>query len=138
MLKNIVCILACLLVLNTAKAQSLLNDNEIFLASIDSNTIKLKSKLYPSVWQGDLNIFGFEENEIPIYSNEDIKTRLGLLEYEIPMDYNDQVRPYIDLYTVRKRKLLSKVLTLSKLYFPTSIWSDCRHSRCGRPIQSGF
>ncbi len=108
-----------LLIFNVAKAQSLLSDNMLFLASIDSNTIKLKNKLYPSVWQGDLNIFGFEDNEVPLYSDEDIKTRLSLLEYEIPMDYNIHVKSYIDLYTVRRRKLLSKVLTLSKLYFPT-------------------
>ncbi len=99
-------------------AQPYIADNSAFLASIDSNTIKLNNKLYPTVWKGDLNIYGFEENEIPIYSNEDIKARIALIESEIPLDYNDYVRPYIDLYTVRKRLLLSKVLTLSKLYFP--------------------
>lgn len=99
-------------------AQPYITDNSAFLASIDSNTIKLNNKLYPTVWKGDLNIYGFEENEIPIYSNEDIKARIALIESEIPLDYNDYVRPYIDLYTVRKRSLLSKVLTLSKLYFP--------------------
>lgn len=99
-------------------AQPYITDNSAFLASIDSNTIKLNNKLYPTVWKGDLNIYGFEENEIPIYSNEDIKARIALIESEIPLDYNDYVRPYIDLYTVRKRLLLSKVLTLSKLYFP--------------------
>ncbi len=99
-------------------AQSSIVDNSIFLASIDSNTIKLNNKLYPTVWKGDLNIYGFDENEVPIYSNEDIKGRIALIESEIPLDYNEYVRPYIDLYTVRKRLLLSKVLTLSKLYFP--------------------
>ena len=99
-------------------AQPYIADNSAFLASIDSNTIKLNNKLYLTVWKGDLNIYGFEENEIPIYSNEDIKARIALIESEIPLDYNDYVRPYIDLYTVRKRLLLSKVLTLSKLYFP--------------------
>jgi membrane-bound lytic murein transglycosylase D len=112
-------IVLILLTYCSVNGQSLLTDNVSFLATIDSNTIKLKNKLYPSVWQGDLNIFGFEENEIPVYSEEDIKTRLSLLEYEIPMDYNVHVKSYIDLYTVRRRKLLSKVLTLSKLYFPT-------------------
>lgn len=112
-------IVLILLTYCSVNGQSLLTDNVSFLATIDSNTIKLKNKLYPSVWQGDLNIFGFEENEIPVYSEEDIKTRLSLLEYEIPMDYNEHVKSYIDLYTVRRRKLISKVLTLSKLYFPT-------------------
>lgn len=119
MLKKIIFILIGIIAIHSISAQTVLSDNAIFLASIDSNTVKLRNKLFQIVWQGDLNIYGFEENEVPVYSNEDIKTRLSLLETEIPLDYNDQVRPYIDLYTVRKRKLLAKVLTLSKLYFPT-------------------
>jgi membrane-bound lytic murein transglycosylase D len=119
MLKKIIFILIGIIAINSISAQTVLSDNAIFLASVDSNTVKLRNKLFPIVWQGDLNIYGFEENEIPVYSNEDIKSRLSLLETEIPFNYNDQVRPYIDLYTVRKRKLLAKVLTLSKLYFPT-------------------
>jgi membrane-bound lytic murein transglycosylase D len=119
MLKKIIFILIGIIATNSISAQTVLSDNNNFLASVDSNTVKLRNKLFPIVWQGDLNIYGFEENEVPVYSNEDIKTRLSLLETEIPLDYNDQVRPYIDLYTVRKRKLLAKVLTLSKLYFPT-------------------
>ncbi len=119
MLKKIIFILIGIIATHSIIAQTVLSDNSLFLATIDSNTVKLRNKLFPIVWQGDLNIYGFEENEVPVYSNEDIKTRLSLLETEIPLDYNDQVRPYIDLYTVRKRKLLAKVLTLSKLYFPT-------------------
>ncbi|MFZ4799046.1 MAG: transglycosylase SLT domain-containing protein [Bacteroidia bacterium] len=119
MFKKIIFILTAIFATNIISAQSIMSDNNIFLAAVDSNTVKLRNKLFPVVWQGDLNIYGFEENEVPVYSNEDIKTRLSLLETEIPLDYNDQVRPYIDLYTVRKRKLLAKVLTLSKLYFPT-------------------
>lgn len=119
MFKKIFYFLSIIVATNSIEAQSILSDNSMFLATIDSSTVKLRNKLFPAVWQGDLNLYGFEENEIPVYSNEDIKTRLSLLETEIPLDYNDQVRPYIDLYTVRKRKLLAKVLTLSKLYFPT-------------------
>lgn len=119
MIKKIAYILIGLALTNITNGQAVMSDNSSFLATIDSNTIKLRNKLFPTVWQGDLNIYGFEDNEVPVYSNEDIKTRLSLLESEIPLDYNDQVRPYIDLYTVRKRKLLAKVLTLSKLYFPT-------------------
>jgi membrane-bound lytic murein transglycosylase D len=119
MIKKIVCILTGIIGFNGVFAQSIVSENTSFLASIDSNTIKLRNKLFPTVWQGDLNIYGFESDEIPVYSDQDIKNRLSLLESEIPLDYNEQVRPYIDLYTVRKRKLLAKVLTLSKLYFPT-------------------
>jgi membrane-bound lytic murein transglycosylase D len=119
MIKKVAYILIGLALSNITNGQAIMSENSSFLATIDSNTIKLRNKLFPTVWQGDLNIYGFEDNEVPVYSDEDIKTRLSLLESEIPLDYNEQVRPYIDLYTVRKRKLLAKVLTLSKLYFPT-------------------
>jgi membrane-bound lytic murein transglycosylase D len=89
------------------------------LASIDSNTIKWRNKLYPAVSQGDLNIYGFEETDVPIYADSVYAYRLSLLESEVPLDYNEYVRPYIDLYSIRRRKLTSKVLAWSKYYFPS-------------------
>ncbi|MFN7313109.1 MAG: transglycosylase SLT domain-containing protein [Bacteroidota bacterium] len=103
----------------TADAQLLNtdNDNET-LALVDTNTLKLMGKLYPQIDNGDLNIYGFEENDIPMYADSVIAYRLSLLESEIPMDYNEYVKPYIHLYTVRKRNLSSRILAWSKYYFP--------------------
>jgi membrane-bound lytic murein transglycosylase D len=89
------------------------------LANIDSNTIKWHNKLYPTIPQGDLNIYGFEQTDIPIYADSVYAFRLALLESEIQLDYNEFVRPYIDLYSIRRRKLTSKVLALSSYYFPS-------------------
>jgi hypothetical protein len=94
-------------------------ENEAFIASIDSNTIKLRNKLYPSnssrrfeyLWQ-------FEENDVPVYADSVYKYRLSLLETEIPLDYNQYVKGYIDLYAIRKRALVSKILSHSAYYFP--------------------
>lgn len=93
--------------------------NEEMLAMVDSNTIRVRNKLYPQVAQGDLNIYGFEETDVPVYADSVYQYRLSLLESDIPMDYNQYVRPYIDLYTIRKRKLSAKVLAWSKYYFPS-------------------
>src|SRR4051812_46381191 len=92
--------------------------DEATLALIDSNTIKLRNKLYPVVSSGDLNIHGFEETDVPVYADSVYAYRLAVLESQVPLDYNEYVRPYIDLYTIRKRKLSSKVLAWSKYYFP--------------------
>lgn len=92
--------------------------NEEMLYLIDTNTIKLTNKLYPTVDQGDLNIYGFEENEIPVYADSVYAYRLSILESEIPMDYNEYVRRYIDMYTLKRRKLVSRMLTWSQYYFP--------------------
>lgn len=56
--------------------------------------------------------------ENPYYSDEVYKSRLDKLESPIPLDYNQQVRNYIDLYLVKKRELTSRVMGLSQLYFP--------------------
>ncbi len=93
-------------------------NNDLAIASIDSNTIKLRNKLYPQIPAGDLNIYGFEENDVPVYADSVYKYRLSLLETEIPLDYNQYVKGYIDLYAIRKRALVSKILSYSAYYFP--------------------
>jgi membrane-bound lytic murein transglycosylase D len=88
------------------------------IAQIDSNTLKLRNKMYPSVFQGDLNIYGYNQGDVPVFTDSAYAYRLSLLETEIPLEYNKHVRSYIDLYAQRKRKLVSKVLSTSKYYFP--------------------
>lgn len=92
--------------------------DEQYMASVDSNTLKWRNRLYPSVPQGDLNIYGFEETDVPVYADSVYAYRLALLQSEVPLDYNEYVRPYIDLYTIRRRKLSSKILAWSQYYFP--------------------
>lgn len=99
-------------------AHGILSEKDALVAEIDSNTIKLRNKLYPYIFPGDLNIYGFDQGDIPSYSDSAYAYRLSLLESEIPMEYNQQVRAYIDLYANRKRNLVSKVLSTSKFYFP--------------------
>jgi membrane-bound lytic murein transglycosylase D len=92
--------------------------DEQTLAHIDTNTLRIRSKLYPHISSGDLNVHGFEEADVPVYADSVYAYRLSILESEIPLEYNQYVRPYIDLYTIRKRMLSSKVLAWSKYYFP--------------------
>jgi membrane-bound lytic murein transglycosylase D len=95
-----------------------INADENLLSVLDSATLKLRNKLYYTPDAGDLNIYGFDPGDVPIYNDSAYAYRLHLLESEIPMDYNEYVRPYIDLYTLKRRKLTAKMLTLSKYYFP--------------------
>ncbi len=99
-------------------AQLRISASEDMLTLVDSNTLKVRSKLYPQTSAGDLNIYGFEENDIPVYADSVYAYRLSVLESEIPLEYNEFVRPYIDLYTIKRRKLSAKVLALEKYYFP--------------------
>lgn len=66
------------------------------------------------------NKYNFPEDSIPLYSDAVIAQRLAKLDAQSPFDlvYNDQVKGYINMYAVRKRVLVSKVLGLSEMYFP--------------------
>jgi membrane-bound lytic murein transglycosylase D len=120
---RLLALISVLLLGGLLKAQPLatgvaLSANELAIAKIDSATLKLRNKLYNFVDPGELNIYGFNQGEIPVYSDSVIALRLSLLETEIPLEYNQQVRSYIDLYANRRRALMSKMLTASQFYFP--------------------
>lgn len=64
--------------------------------------------------------YRFAPDSIPRYDNMVYESRLTKLDAESPFDleYNDAVKAYIDLYSNRKRELVSRVMGLSQLYFP--------------------
>ena len=54
---------------------------------------------------------------VSTYSSSIFKLRLDSIQKEIPLDYNEYVQAYIDLYT-RHKDEMSHVMGLSKYYFP--------------------
>lgn len=66
------------------------------------------------------NKYGFPIDSIPNYSDSVYRMRLEKLDAESPFDliYNNAVRSYIEMYAVRKRATVSRMLGLSKMYFP--------------------
>ena len=65
-----------------------------------------------------LNTRGFKSYEVPKYNPQVISQRLYELPTVIPMDYNYYVQRYIEVYTVKKREQVSRMIGLSKVYFP--------------------
>jgi len=115
--------LTCLSASSLVKGQGLVVKSDLELrarvAQIDSATVKLRNnRLFPIANQGDLNIYGYNEEDVPVFSDSAYAYRLSLLETEVPLDYNEHVKSYIDLYAFRRRKLVSKVLAQSRHYFP--------------------
>ena len=53
-----------------------------------------------------------------IYSDDAYREKLKKLQSPIPLDYNQYVKNYIELYANKKPFLTSRVLGLSQLYFP--------------------
>ncbi len=53
------------------------------------------------------------------YQNMVYKYRLDSIQKQIPLNYNEYVQSYIDIYTAPRRKsAMSKIIGLSKYYFP--------------------
>ncbi len=66
------------------------------------------------------NKYHFEADSIPRYDDYTFEARLAKLDAVSPFDlvYNSHVRGFIDLYTVRRRALVSRMMGLSQLYYP--------------------
>ncbi len=66
------------------------------------------------------NKYHFPIDSVPNYSDSVYAMRLAKLDAASPFDlvYNNAVRSYIELYAVRKRAMVSRMLGMSKLYFP--------------------
>lgn len=66
------------------------------------------------------NKYHFSPDSIPRYDDHVYEARLAHLNARSPFDliYNAHVKGYIELYTIKKRELLSRLIGLSTLYYP--------------------
>lgn len=55
---------------------------------------------------------------IPNEPDEVIADRLSCIETEIPLEFNDYVRNFIDYFTIRNRKYTRTMITRENVYFP--------------------
>ncbi len=66
------------------------------------------------------NALHAQDNLVPQFPEWMVKKRMEALNFQTPvqLDYNEAVQAYIDVYTVKRREHLSKIISKSKLYFP--------------------
>jgi membrane-bound lytic murein transglycosylase D len=113
-----------LFVLNT-KAQvyyapDTLQDDPI-LAALDSlNTLNLFEKGFANINYPKVSKYKFAPDSVPRYSELIYESRLAKLDASSPFDlqHNAVVQQYIDMYTLRKRNLVARLMALTQLYFP--------------------
>jgi membrane-bound lytic murein transglycosylase D len=65
-----------------------------------------------------LNVHRFPVDSLPAYSSDVVAQRLKDIGSPIPMDYNDDVQAFINLYTLQRREQVERMLGLSHVYFP--------------------
>jgi len=66
------------------------------------------------------NKYKFSQDSIPRYDDYTYQARLAKLDAVSPFDliYNAHVKGFIDLYTVRKRESVSRMMGVAQLYYP--------------------
>jgi membrane-bound lytic murein transglycosylase D len=67
-----------------------------------------------------LNVYNFPPGYVPVYPDSVIEQRINALSREmlIELSFNKYVSSYIDVYAVKKREMVSRVLGLAEIYFP--------------------
>jgi membrane-bound lytic murein transglycosylase D len=75
----------------------------------------LLKPVYPKV-----NKYKYAEDSVPRFEDFVYESRLAKLDANSPFDlvYNPHVKGFIELYAVRKRQLVSRMMGLSQLYYP--------------------
>jgi len=67
-----------------------------------------------------LNIYNYSKDSIPSFTDDIYRERMEKLDRETPfeLDYNQEVKTYIDLYAMKRRGTVAKCLTMAEMYFP--------------------
>jgi membrane-bound lytic murein transglycosylase D len=106
--------------LSGAKAQTVMTDDPI-AAMLDSlANRKVLEVAFSKPTFPKNNKYHFEADSVPRYDDYTYEARLAKLDAVSPFDlvYNSHVKGFIDLYIVRKRELVSRMMGLSQLYYP--------------------
>lgn len=102
---------SCMLLLNISVAKAdLAHPDSLIVVKSQGISVAFKSR-------DTLFIPAVSENNTSIYQNVVFKQRLDSLKAEVPLNYNEVVQRYIDIYLSRKTQV-SNVLGLSEYYFP--------------------
>jgi membrane-bound lytic murein transglycosylase D len=62
----------------------------------------------------------YTDNDVPVFPDSVYRERIAQMNDQSPFEYvyNPEVKKFIDLYGVRKRKLTARILGLAQIYFP--------------------
>ncbi|MBS1636015.1 MAG: transglycosylase SLT domain-containing protein [Bacteroidetes bacterium] len=100
--------------------QTTMTDNPV-AAMLDSlATQKVLEKAFNKPLFPKNNKYKFAPDSVPRYDDFVYESRLAKLDVNSPFDlvYNPHVKGFIDLYTIRKRELVSRMMGLAQLYYP--------------------
>ena len=116
---------ACIITLSLAgvtKAQNTLTiaDNPVAVMLDSLANQKIFDKAFSKPIYPKSNKFKYAPDSVPRFDDFVYETRLAKLDAVSPFDlvYNPHVKGFIDLYAVRRRELVSRMMGLAQLYYP--------------------
>ena len=62
----------------------------------------------------------YTDTDVPVFADSVYRERIAKMNDQSPFEYvyNSEVKKFIDLYSIRKRKLTARILGLAQIYFP--------------------
>ena len=97
-----------------------MDESEILRMIESLGTLPYFSEQYLIIDSAQMNPYGYERGEVPIFTEDVYKTRIESLAAQttMPLVYNAAVRAKIDNYVFRFRAFTGRMLGLSYVYFP--------------------
>lgn len=141
--KNVLLTLVCIVVNLTLLAQDNLQQKDLEPVVITDSAIVYPESMQENLsdllraWQLDLSKSETEckRGQNVMFHDSIYVSRLYSMPTEMEMSYNQVVRSYIDMYTVRRREQVSYMLALGDYYFPMFEAALDRH---GLPLELKF
>ncbi len=102
------------------KNQKLVTDDRVVIMLDSLANLKIfEDAGFPNAHQYQ-NWSTYTDSDVPSFSDSVYRERIAQLNDQSPFEfvYNGEVRKFIELYAVRKRKLTARILGLSQIYFP--------------------
>ncbi len=116
----------CLFAQNPIRPDSLLrnkpfveDDQVVVMLDSLANLMIFEDTKFPNANQYQ-NWSTYSDTDVPAFSDSVYRERIALMNDQSPFEfvYNGEVKKFIELYSVRKRKLTARILGLSQIYFP--------------------
>jgi len=92
-----------------------IDENEIVESATNSPIYSLQFDTTNALSVNDIL---WETTYFPSMTNDMVKDRLSCIEKSVPLVYNDRVQAFIDLFTLRRRDFILRVLERKNIYFP--------------------
>lgn len=102
------------------EARKVLGESEVMRMFESLGSIPYFGDEYLDLDTLQMNVYGYDHSEIPVFDDSIYIQRIEALAAQttLPLVFNAHVKPFIELYAMRRRALTGRMLGLSYLYFP--------------------